>query len=507
MPAPHLLVENLRRSAGQYFERAALESTTAAISYGELLGRASCIAGYLLSRGLAPGDRVALLLPNSIEYVVSYYGALMAGAVVVAMNAAAKPREFDAWLSHSEPAWLFAQLPAGEELIPVLERWRVKQQLISVGSCVDGAIHYEQVLQHEPAASAPALLSELPASIIYTSGTTGSPKGVLLSHGNLASNTDAIVRYLRLEASDSIVTVLPFYYSYGNSILHSHLQVGGRVVLEQNFVYPHLVLESLVREKASGFAGVPSTYALLLSRIRLADYDLSRLRYVTQAGGAMSPALTERLREALPGTDVIVMYGQTEATARLTYLPPGELAIKMGSVGIAIPGVRIEVRTEAGATAAAGEVGEVWARGPNVMLGYWRDPDASAAVLRDGWLKTGDMGYMDADGYLYLVGRRSDIIKSGAHRIHPKDIEDVIAELDGVHEVAVIGVDDELLGQSIRAVVVPQAGATLHAMQIQRYCRERLAGYKIPKQVQIASSLPKTASGKVRRAELAKEVQ
>lgn len=221
----------------------------------------------------------------------------------------------------------------------------------------------------------------------------------------------------------------------------------------------------------------------------------------------MPPSLTARLQRALPHVDIIVMYGQTEATARLTWLPAQRLSEKMGSVGIPIPGVRIEVRNEAGAPADVGEVGEVWAQGPNVMLGYWRDPQASAAVLRDGWLRTGDMGHLDHDGYLYLVGRRSDMIKVGAHRIHPQDIEEAIAELDGVQEVAVVGVEDELLGQSIKAFVVPAAGAELDAMRVQRHCRERLAAYKVPKQVEIVASLPKTASGKVRRAELTTEVR
>jgi acyl-CoA synthetase (AMP-forming)/AMP-acid ligase II len=329
----------------------------------------------------------------------------------------------------------------------------------------------------------------------------------VLSHRNLASNSTAICEYLQLTEQDSVVCVLPFHYSYGSSVLHTHLQVGGRIVLEKNLVYPHAVVETLARERATGFAGVPPTFALLLSRVPLANYDLSALRYLTQAGGAMSPALTQRLREALPNVAVFVMYGQTEATARLTYLPPRYLTMKMGSVGVPVSGVNIQIRTEDGEVAAAGTVGEIWVSGPNVMLGYWSNPAATAEVLRDGWLKTGDMGRVDDEGFLFIVGRRSDMIKAGAHRVHPRDIEDVIVEIEDVEEAVAIGVDDETLGQTICAFVVPSSGATLTGMQVQAHCRERLANYKVPKRVEIVASLPRTASGKVRRTELAERVK
>jgi acyl-CoA synthetase (AMP-forming)/AMP-acid ligase II len=343
---------------------------------------------------------------------------------------------------------------------------------------------------------------QAPACILYTSGTTGQPKGVVLSHGNLSSNTQAIVSYLALTHEDSIVTVLPFYYSYGSSVLHSHLSVGGRVVLEKNLVYPHAVIASLARERASGFAGVPSTFALLLARVKLSEFDLGSLRYVTQAGGAMAAALTQRLRAALPHVAVFVMYGQTEATARLTYLPPEKLDEKLGSVGVPVPGVRIQIRDDKGVAAMAHQLGEVWATGPNIMLGYWQNAEATRETICDGWLKTGDMGYLDHDGYLYLAGRRTDMIKSGAHRIHPQDIEDTIAELPQVEEVAVIGVDDPILGQAIKAFVVVTGREDVSSMHIQAHCKERLAAYKVPKTIEFVAALPRTTNGKLRRAEL-----
>ena len=213
----------------------------------------------------------------------------------------------------------------------------------------------------------------------------------------------------------------------------------------------------------------------------------------------MSAALTHDLRTALPGPKLFRMYGQTEATARLTWLPPDDLDRKPWSVGVPIPGVRLKVVCEDGTTALPGEEGEVWAHGPSVMLGYWDNPDATSAALQDGWLRTGDIGHLDQDGYLYLSGRRSDMIKTGAHRVHPADVEDVIAGIPGVLETAVVGVDDETMGQVIKAIIVCDPSAACTAARIKAHCLSRLPAYKVPKLIEFASELPRTASGKVRR--------
>jgi long-chain acyl-CoA synthetase len=494
-------VADLHNAAERFAHRCAIEDAAQQITFAELLTCARSIAADLSANGLRRGDRVALILPNSIEFAAAYYGAMMAGGIAVLLNAAAKVRDLEAWLRHCEPAIVCVEAHNSE-----------------AASAIGGLAHQPRVLHPSGDwkrpfgldASSPTLSHAFavatgpddPACILYTSGTTGDPKGVVLSHANIGSNTAAIVQYLRLSHGDSVVSVLPFYYSYGSSLLHSHIKAGACVVLQQNLVYPHAVVEMLASRRATGFSGVPSTFALLLARVKLQDYDLSALRYLTQAGGAMSPALTQRLREALPHARLFVMYGQTEATARLAYLSPERLDDKLGSVGMPVRDVEIEVRDTNGKRVAPGQVGEVWARGPNVMLGYWRNPAATAQVKVDGWLRTGDMGHLDAEGFLYLAGRRADMIKVGAHRIHPQDIEDAICELSCVQEAAVVGIDDELLGQVIKAFVVPAAGATLQARQIQAHCRDRLPSYKVPKLVQILASLPKTATGKVRRIEL-----
>lgn len=491
------LVDGLVRSARRYPDRCALKDGAQSVSYEQLLERAAAFCGYVRASGLKAGDRVALVLPNGADFIAACYGTWMAGGISVLLNSTGKARDFAAWLENCEAAFIVAE-PSNAEVATALSGLARVPRPLQIGMAE---------LQAEATHCAHTIAVEDPAVIMYTSGTTGRPKGVVLSHRNLVANTTAIVEYLRLSAEDSIVTVLPFYYSYGSSVLHSHLWVGGCLILEKNFLYPHAVIESLARERASGFAGVPSTFALLLSRVKLSEYDLSGIRYLTQAGGAMSPALTRKLREAMPKASLFVMYGQTEATARLTYLPPERLEQKLGSVGVPVSGVRIEIRAEDGTELPVGAVGEVWVNGPNVMLGYWRNEAATAEVKRDGWLKTGDLGCLDDEGFLYLVGRRSDMIKSGAHRIYPQDIEEVIMELPQVQEAAVVGVDDELLGQAIRAFVVPAGNEPLTPLQVQAHCRARLANYKVPKGVEIVTSLPRTASGKVRRAELIERIK
>ncbi|MGJ4804111.1 class I adenylate-forming enzyme family protein [Luteimonas sp. SDU82] len=487
------LVARLERTAAAMPDRTALQQDGRRLDYRGLHAAALDFAHSLRARGIAPGDQVALVLPNCIEAVVAWYGCWRAGAMVVPLNAQARERDFLPWLEHSGARLLIhdgsgdAARAAAAADVPVLP---AQQCLAGEGDGLgDDAA---DLLPPDPDAL---------AAILYTSGTTGAPKGVALSHRNLAANTASILDSLGLRADDSTVSTLPFYYAYGASVLHTHLAVGARIVLEDNLVFPHLITEALARERATGFSGVPSTFALLLDRGQLDRHDLSSLRYLTQAGGAMAPAMARRVRAAFPQARLFVMYGQTEASARLTCLPPERFEDKAGSVGLPIADVEIQVRREDGSPAEAGEPGEVWARGPNVMAGYWQAPEATAATLVDGWLRTGDEGQLDTDGYLWLSGRRSDMIKTGAHRVHPQDVEEVIAELPGVREVAVAGLDDSLLGQVVAAFLVPGDDAPTE-MAVKAHCRQRLATYKIPKQVAFVSELPKTASGKIRRAAL-----
>jgi acyl-CoA synthetase (AMP-forming)/AMP-acid ligase II len=500
------LVEYLRRSVERYPDAEAVVYRERRVSYGQLWRDICALAAFMKQNGLERGDRVAILLENSPEYIAAYYAALMAGAVAVGMNTISKARDLHNWLMHCDANWLIADA-RHPELNEVLKTANPKPQLIIVGSgAVDGqAASWDDITSSTD--YRPVLFQDIDrnhlGAIIYTSGTTGRPKGVTLSHGNLASNVESILAYLQLTPEDRCLNVLPFYYSYGASVMHTHLAVGATLVLENSLVYVHNVIGRMQSERITGFSGVPSTYALILSRVRLDSYDLAGLRYMTQAGGGMSPAHIKRLREEIPHVRFFVMYGQTEATARLAYLPPEKLEQKLGSAGIAIPGVKLEIRDEQGKCVPAGVVGEIYASGPNIMAGYWNDPKATAEVIKDGWLRTGDIAYMDNEGYIFIQGRESDIVKSGGHRINPADIEETISEISEVSEVAVVGVDDEILGQVIKAIVVLRPDARLSATEIKAHCLRRLPGYKVPKHVEFNTELPRTASGKVRRFLLA----
>ena len=500
---PSSLPDLVRVHAHSAPERVAVTAGSRNCSYGQLWHGILSFADWLKRSGFKAGDRAAIILANCPEAVIASYGTWVAGGIAVPLNAQARPRELAPWLRHCDPAVLIYE-SGNVDVKALLETTSLPSLRVVVGDEPEATADpsLDHVISNQSGLVAPAIMREAddsPAMILFTSGTTGSPKGVTLSHRNLASNAESIVRYLELTASDSVVSVLPFYYAYGNSVLNTHLAAGGRVVLELNMVFPHAVVETIARERASGFSGVPSTFALLLSRVALERYDVSSLRYVTQAGGPMPIATTQRLLAALPHVRMFVMYGQTEATARLTWLPPEMLGRKMGSVGHAIPGVEIEIRSEGREPVGTDRIGEVWARGDNVMLGYWRDEVQTAEVLSGGWLKTGDIGRIDVDGFLFLEGRRTDMIKVGAHRIYPKDVEEAIAELPGIAEVAVVGVEDELLGQVVKAFVVRSAPSTVDAMSVQAHCRARLAPYKIPKHVEFLETLPRTASGKVMR--------
>jgi acyl-CoA synthetase (AMP-forming)/AMP-acid ligase II len=496
------LTSRLAQVAEQHSESVALVADGARTTYRELLAACAAVTHRLEQAGVQPQDRVALVYENSLQYIAALYAVFALRAIAVPLNATARPEDLAGWIEHCG-AKLTLAADAYAASLPAAPG---REVLILGGAAgTPGALAWEQLLAAPANGAFPGTpVGSDAALILYTSGTTGRAKGVTLSQRNLAANVASILEYLDLDPTDRMVNALPFYYSFGNSVLHTHLAVGACLILEPNLVYPHKVVETLVRERATGFAGVPSTFALLTSRVDLTKFDLGSLRYVQQAGGALPVAVLTKFIAQLPLVDFFVMYGQTEATARISYLPPHRLVDKRGSAGRPISGVQIQIRLEDGTPALPRETGAIWVRGDNVMLGYWNDPALTATVLRDGWLNTLDQGYIDDDGFLFIDGRRSDIIKTGAHRVQPQDIEAAITQLDAVEDVGVVGADDEILGQVIRAVVVLKQGASLSEMQVKAHCRARLAAYKVPKFVEFSRELPRTATGKLQRFRLAK---
>jgi acyl-CoA synthetase (AMP-forming)/AMP-acid ligase II len=340
------------------------------------------------------------------------------------------------------------------------------------------------------------------AQIIYTSGTTGRPKGVMLSHGSLLANTDSIVEYLELQESDRVQVILPFFYSYGNSLLLTHFRVGGTLVLADQFVFLQGIVSQMIREKVTGFSGVPSSFAMLERYSKFFVTPLESLRYVTCAGGALPTAMIGRLQEAFPHTETVIMYGQTEASARLSYLPPQELPQKLGSIGKGIPNVTLSVLNEQGQPVALGEIGEIVAEGSCLMKGYWHNEEETQRVLKEGRLHTGDLATRDEDGFIFIVGRQSDTIKYGSYRIHPAQIEEVLSTCPGVEQVAVTGFPDDTVGEIIVASIVQGPGHELSSTDLLQYAKQFLPTYKLPQRVLFVKDLPKTSSGKIKRAQL-----
>ncbi len=468
-------------------------------SYDDLGRLTGAVSAFIGSTSLERGERVAVLLPNSAEYAAAYFGVQLAGGVSVAMNTQEPATVIHRLIRHCDAKLLFVDA-----------KWRDLRRLaelfgddgpdvIRVGD-EDGP--WGEILRSCSRDFRRHVIETRSgdlASIIYTSGTTGNPKGVMLSHRNLHANTQSILQYIDISWVDRTLNVLPFYYSFGNSILMTHLTAGACIVLHNNIAFPHAVLKRITEEKVTGFYGVPTTFMLLYDPERIASTDLSTLRYVAQAGGPMSVDKQQQLMRDLPNVRIFIMYGQTEATARLTYLEPERIADKQGSVGKAIPGVEIRVGAVAGERHDADSPGEVYAHGDNIMMGYWNDATATNEVIRDGWLRTGDLGYFDNDGFLYLTGRASDMIKTGANRVSPAEIEDVVGQIAGVREVGAYAVDDEVLGQAIAVAVIASSGADLDVKAIRRHCLAEMSAYKVPKYVRFVTELPKTASGKLRR--------
>jgi long-chain acyl-CoA synthetase len=483
-------------------------------SYGELNREADAVAASLWRCGVRRGDRVAILLENSFAYVVAHFGALKAGAVEVSLNTDLPADSLKTLLNDCDARALIAGKKLFRQWSPILGQLPSLRHLILDEAPTRKAAVPEQIKVQYLSDILAATPGDKPrfelqidldlASIIYTSGSTGEPKGVMLSHLNLTSNTQSIVEYLGLLPSDRMMVVLPFYYVYGRSLLYSHLLSGGSLVIDNRFAFVATVLDTMRKMEVTAFAGVPSTFSILLRTSNLKTERIPSLRFVTQAGGGMAPALQKELVETVAPARVYVMYGSTEAAPRLTYVQPEMLPQKWGSIGRAIPNVEVFVADEKGNPLPPHTQGEIAARGSNIMMGYWKSPAATAEVLRNGCYYTGDLGYRDEDGYIFLTGRARDIIKAGGNRVSAKEIEDAVLEIPAVLETAVIGVPDEILGEAIKVFVVPRDNHVT-AEEVKIALQRRFPVFKHPKWVEVREALPKSGSGKILKAVLREE--
>ncbi|PID91170.1 MAG: AMP-dependent synthetase [Bacteroidetes bacterium] len=458
------------------------------MSYPELMHESLKLARYLKTRH-GEHNNILLVSPNSGFFLVAYLAIMKSGNVCVPLNPSIEPGNL-AFIRKRCAAEIAFVAPRLND-----ERWKGMRVYSSLEQIPDTS--YESPPTPDEAET---FDEERLAEIIFTSGSTGEPKGVMISHGNIIANTDSIIRYLQLTGDDTMLVVLPFYYCYGLSLLHTHLKVGGSIVFNNSFMFLGTVIKDLKNYHCTGFAGVPSHFQVLLRKSRsFRDEDFPALRYVTQAGGKLHKAFISEFMESQPGILFYVMYGQTEATARLSYLPPAMLPEKLGSLGKAIPGVDLRLVAEDGSMIQeANKPGELIARGGNIMKGYLGDEEETAATIRDGWLHTGDIAYMDEDGYFYHQARIKEIIKVGGRRISPKEIEEVIVSIPGVVDCSISAVSDDVLGEALKAdiVVSDMNSEIVNESLFKKLCGEKLAREKIPQFIQFSNRLEVAPTGK-----------
>jgi acyl-CoA synthetase (AMP-forming)/AMP-acid ligase II len=463
------------------------------------------VASHLLRLGALKGDRIILIADNSLFWVACYLGAMQAGLVSVSVAPTVSSGDLAYLLEVTGANIVCAQTSvlkthgaalAAVHLLtdrdpPTPVQARSQRSLPSLAADTTPADDYSEVGETDLAA------------LVFTSGSTGKPRGVMVTHANIVANTESIVSYLSLTDRDRIMAVLPFHYCYGASLLHTHLLVGGEVVLENRFMYPEIVLQRLIETRCTGFAGVPSHFQILLRNSTLRNKRFPDLRYVQQAGGHLAPSFIQELRTALPTSDIFIMYGQTEATARLSFLPPNDLGRKLGSIGRGMPGVTLRVLNEAGTVVQPGEVGEIVAEGRNITRGYWQAPRETEEVFRNGALYTGDLARVDEEGFIFIVDRAKDFLKCRGEKVSCRTIEEALLEFDELVEAAVTGIPDDVLGEAVKAFVVPRKrDATGIAESLAAFCKTRLPPHHLPKQIVILSALPKNSAGKVLKSSL-----
>jgi long-chain acyl-CoA synthetase len=503
----------LEHSAQRSPEKVALISGDNRYTYRQIDEDANRLAHAFIGAGVQRGDRLVIFLPNCYETVVSIFATLTAGAVFVVFNSTTKPDKVTYILNNCRAS---AIVTSGVKADTLSRCWSEAPNLQSVfmtgaselrttaaRSAGKDVISLEQVLQQTGNHLSPTkkCIDIDLAALIYTSGSTGRPKGVMVTHLNIISAATSITTYLENTSDDIVINFLPLGFDYGLYQLLMMFKVGGTLVLHDSFAFPNVAINKMIREKVTGFPIVPTISAILL-QMDVSKFKFPNLRYISNTAAALPVEHIRKLRALFPHVKLYSMYGLTECK-RVSYLPPEQLDIRPTSVGRGMPNEEVYIVDENGDRVAPGVVGELVIRGSNVMKGYWELPEETALCLKPGPLPgervlySGDLFRADQEGYLYFIGRKDDIIKTRGEKVSPREVEDVIYALDGVAEVAVIGVPDLILGSTIKAVLSLRPGAELTNQDVLRHCSAKLEDFMVPKIVEIRASLPKTESGKI----------
>ncbi len=481
-------------------------------TYADLAHQAHQVAGFLRARGLQPGDRVLLAAESSIFWVQAYLGVALAGGVSVPLAVPANPEFFQKVVRATAPRFAFVQA-----------KWLRRMDLSATGCEVVVAdarpprleLPMELVTTAElpapdaadPAEPAEPVVREADdlAVIMFTSGSTATPRGVMVSHGNILANSRDIIASMDIGPDDRMMAVLPFYYCFGTSLLHTHLLAGASLVIDNRFLFPEKVLQNLQETRCTSLAGVPSTYQILLRRSNLKKMDFPHLQKIQQAGGKLAQLFIDELEQALPAARVFIMYGQTEATARLSCISPEDRRRHPGSIGRGLEHVDLRVLKEDGTPVAPGEVGQIVATGPNITLGYWQDEEATARNFSGG-LHTGDLATVDQDGFIMIVDRARDFLKCGGKRVSARQIEEKLLHFPGMTETAVVGVPDMVLGEAVYLFAVHPDGPAC-ADALQKFCEKELDHVLLPRGVEFLDGLPRNSSGKPDKLTLKKKLE
>jgi amino acid adenylation domain-containing protein len=506
----------LENSARRGANKVALICGDRRLTFGNVEQECNRLAHALQAHGVRRGDRVAIYLDNTVEAVLSIFAILKAGAVFLMINPTTKADKVVYTLNDSRARTLITH---GQKLASMRDCWSqtphlqnviaVAAELASAADCPQRLADWATLLErHRADTEAPAkqCINIDLAALIYTSGSTGNPKGVMMTHLNMVTAATSITTYLENTEHDIIIDVLPLSFDYGLYQVPMAWKVGATLVLERSFAYPAAVLQKMVDESVTGLPVVPTILAILL-QMDMKGYDLSSLRYISNTGAALPTEHILRFRKLFPNVQVFSMYGLTECK-RVSYLPPDQIDIRVGSVGKAMPNTEAYVVDENDRRVGAHSVGELVVRGANVMKGYWGLREETDRVLKPGplpnevVLHTGDLFKMDEEGYLYFIGRKDDMIKSRGEKVSPKEVENVLYKLEEVAEAAVIGVPDAILGQAIKAFVVLKDGDRLTDKQIQKHCKACLEDFMVPKIVEFREVLPKNTAGKIDKRKL-----
>ena len=469
------------QSARTHAQQLSVITNEETVTYRELHDAALTCAGRLLQLpDWRLGSRVILRMPNSAGYIAAFYGILLAGGIVVP----SPMEQTSSWVEQ------IASATASRFLIDESGVQRTDTMF---------SIHISRLPEEDEDEVDPSHL----AAIFFTSGSAGHPKGVMLSHRNFLANAESIQASLPLRPDDRALAILPFCHAYGNSVLQSHLLAGATLVIAGSASFPETIIDAMQRHRVTSFSGVPQLHQLVFRSPRMSTQVLPDLRYATVAGGALRPDLLRKFSERLSPAELFVMYGQTEATARLSCLPAHQLASHCGSIGRGIPGVRLQVVSPDGLPVIPGCVGEIRAQGANIMRGYWHDPEGTRTILCDGWLYTGDLATVDEDGYIYPQGRKSQLLKIAGYRLHPAEIEKVIAEEMPSVEAIVVPFDSvDGLTRLAMFLVPVGAGVDPNLTAIRAIFARRLAHYQRPAYLTILKDPPLTASLKIDRQRL-----